>query len=124
MPSERHRLSVERLTLSSAATSAVVIRATIGSAFVVMIMAFQSGTGFQWSVVGVSASPQLDGLVSVSVVKGACGVAMRFAALTRDPRSSDQGIGWSSGEAETWRGLVSHREPVQLRRQPGRHHRR
>src|SRR5215210_5428596 len=25
-----------------------------------------------------------------------------FAALTLDPRSSDQGIGWLSGEAETW----------------------
>ena len=76
MPSERHRLSVERLTLSSAATSAVVIRATIGSALVVMIMVLSCiRTGLRWSVVGVSASPEFDGLVSVSVVKSAFGVA-------------------------------------------------
>ena len=54
------------------------------------------------SVVGFSASPELDCLVFVSAVQGACGVAARFAPLTLDCRSSDQGIGWSSGEAEIW----------------------
>jgi hypothetical protein len=39
---------------------------------------------------GATASPELDRLVSVSAVKGACGVAARFAALTLDRRSSDQ----------------------------------
>jgi hypothetical protein len=45
-------------------------------------------------VVGVSASPEFDDVVFVSAVKSAFGVA----ALTLDPRSFDQGIGWSSGE--------------------------
>lgn len=43
------------------------------------------------AVVRCTASPDLDGVVSGSAVQGAYGVAARFAALTLDRRSSDQG---------------------------------
>jgi hypothetical protein len=55
------------------------------------------------SVVGVSASPELDGVVCGPAVKGlACARSCGFAALTLDSRSSDQGIGWLWREAELW----------------------
>jgi len=44
-------------------------------------------------VVGASASPEWDRLVSSSDLKGAYGVATRFAALTPDLRPSDQRAG-------------------------------
>ena len=72
---------------STATTSTTVIRLSITVPF---------------CVVGFSASPELDCLVFVSAVQGACGVAARFASLTLDCRSFDQGMGWSSGEAEMW----------------------
>ena len=61
------------------------------------------GTGLRWQVVGISASPELEYLVFGPSVKGlACARSCGFAALTLDCRSSDQGMGWLSGEAEMW----------------------
>src|SRR4051812_5360755 len=58
-------------------------------------------------VVGFSASPEWDHSVCGSDLKGACGVATRFAALTPDPRSSDQGTAGYRGRPSCgWAGSV------------------
>ena len=55
-------------------------------------------------LVGCSAFPELDRLVSAPLVKGTPlrFVSFGFAALTLDKRSSDQRTGWLSGKAERW----------------------
>lgn len=55
-------------------------------------------------LVGCSAFPELDRLVSAPLVKGTPlrFVSVGFAALTLDKRSSDPRTGWLSGKAQRW----------------------